>query len=152
MTNPASERRPGREAVVTVAALQTRAITGDKRGNNEAALELVHRACDEGATLLVLPELGNSGYMFNSRDEVAETAETVHDGETIELWSNVARERGVYICGGFAEEDRGRFFNAAVLVGPGGVIGRYRKVHPWDEEKLFFEPGDLGLNVFDLPF
>ena len=40
----------------------------------------------------------------------------------------------------------------AVLVGPDGIVGRYRKVHLWDEEKLFFEPGNLGLNVFDLPF
>ena len=39
-----------------------------------------------------------------------------------------------------------------MLVGPEGFVGRYRKTHLWDEEKLFFEPGNLGLNVFDLPF
>ena len=152
MTSGTPQRLPGREAIVTVAAIQTRAVTGDKEGNNEAALELVHRACDDGAQLLVLPELGNSGYMFNSREEVAAVAESLPGGETIELWSTVARERGVYLCGGFVEADGGRFYNAAVLVGPEGVIGRYRKVHLWDEEKLFFEPGDLGLNVFHLPF
>jgi N-carbamoylputrescine amidase len=146
------ERVPGRESVVTVAAIQTHAQAAEKRDNNERALEALHRACDEGARLLVLPELGNSGYVFNSREELAEVAEPVFGGETTRMWGEVARERDVYICGGLAETDRGRFFNSAVLVGPDGFIGRYRKLHLWDEEKLFFEPGDLGLNVFSLPF
>ncbi len=146
------QRQPGHESVTVVAAVQTRAITGDKQGNNERALEAVHRAIDDGARLLVLPELGNSGYVFNTRDEVAELAEPVFGGETTEMWARVARERGVYICGGLAEVEEGHYYNSAVLVGPEGFVGRYRKVHLWDEEKLFFEPGDLGLNVFDLPF
>jgi predicted amidohydrolase len=112
----------------------------------------VHEACDRGASLLVLPELGNSGYVFNTRDEVAQVAEPVFGGETTELWASIARDRDVYICGGLAEVDGGRFYNSAVLIGPEGLVGRYRKVHLWDEEKLFFEPGDLGLNVFQLPF
>lgn len=146
------DREPGHESTVTVAAIQTRAITGDKEGNNERSLEAIHRACDDGARLLVLPELGNSGYVFNTRDEVSELAEPVFGGETTTMWARAARERGAYICGGIAEVDRGKFYNSAVLVGPDGFIGRYRKVHLWDQEKLFFEPGNLGLNVFDLPF
>ena len=146
------ERQPGHESTVTVAAIQTRAVTGDKQANNERAMELVHEACDRGASVLVLPELGNSGYVFNTRAEVAEMAEPAFGGETTELWASVARERDVYICGGLAEVDGGRFYNSGVLIGPQGLVGRYRKVHLWDEEKLFFEPGDLGLNVFQLPF
>jgi N-carbamoylputrescine amidase len=146
------ERQPGYESVVTVAAIQTQAVTGDKEGNNDRALDAIHRACDQGARLLVLPKLGNTGYVFNTRDEVAELAEPVFGGTTTAMWAKAARERGAYICGGLAEVDGGRFYNSAVLVGPDGVVGRYRKVHLWDEEKLFFEPGDLGLNVFDLPF
>jgi len=146
------EREPGRESLVTVAAIQTHAVAGEKRDNNERALEALRQACDAGASLLVLPELGNSGYIFNSRAELAELAEPAFGGETTAMWAQVAHERGVYICGGLAEVENGRFFNSAVLIGPSGFIGRYRKVHLWDEEKLFFEPGDLGLNVFHLPF
>jgi N-carbamoylputrescine amidase len=145
-------REPGAESVINVAAIQTRARTGRKSENNEHALEAIHRACDDGANLLVLPELGNSGYVFNSREEVAELAEPVFGGETVNRWMQAAADRGVYICGGLAEVDGGSFYNSAVLVGPEGFIGRYRKVHLWDEEQLFFEPGDLGLNVFTLPF
>jgi predicted amidohydrolase len=146
------ERELGRESAITVAAIQTHARTDDKHGNNETALVALHRACDMGARLLLLPELGNSGYVFNSREEVADAAEPAFGGETTLMWSQVARERDVYICGGLPEIDNGRFFNSAVLIGPAGFIGRYRKIHLWDEEKLFFEPGDLGLNVFHLPF
>lgn len=142
---------PGRESMVKVAAIQTRARTGDKEGNTSQALDAVRRACGDGARLVVLPELGNSGYVFGSRREVAELAEPV-GGETTQLWLEAAREHDVYICGGFLEVDGGRFYNAALLVGPDGVIGHYRKTHLWDREKLFFEPGNLGFNVFHLPF
>ncbi len=140
------------ESRVTVAAIQTRAVTGDRAGNNERALEEVQRACDLGAQVVVLSELGSSGYVFASREEAFELAEEVPGGETTALWAEVARDRGVYVCGGLPEREQGRLYNTAVLVGPEGLVGRYRKVHLWDEEKLFFEPGDLGLNVFHLPF
>lgn len=142
----------GEESLVTLGAIQLEAVVGDKEGNNARALESLHRAADEDVQLMVLPELGNSGYMFNSREEALREAEPAFGGPTTTMWSGVARERGVYICGGLVECDGGRLYNSAVLVGPAGYIGRYRKVHLWDEEKLFFEPGNLGLNVFDLPF
>ena len=136
---------------MTVAALQTRAVTGETKANVGAALEAVHAAIDAGAQVLVLLELGNSGYMFDSRAEAFALAEPI-DGPTVSRWAQVARDRKVWICGGFTERDGGRLFNSAALVGPHGPIGRYGKLHLWDEEKLFFEPGNLGLPVFDLPF
>ena len=144
-------RNPGREAIVTVAAVQTRAVTGETKANTEAAVEAVLAAADAGASVLVLPELGNTGYMFDSRAEAFSLAEPI-DGPTVRLWERIARDRGVYICGGFTELDNGRLYNSAALVGPDGPIGRYRKIHLWDEESLFFEKGNLGLPVFDLPF
>jgi len=152
MTSRSDARIPGEESLLTVAAIQLAAVVGDKEGNNQRALDGLHRAADDGVQLMVLPELGNTGYVFNTRQEALAEAEPAYGGPTTTMWLEVARERGVYICGGLAENDGGRLYNSAVLVGPDGYIGRYRKVHLWDEEKLFFEPGDLGLNVFDLPF
>ncbi|MEX2236152.1 MAG: nitrilase family protein [Dehalococcoidia bacterium] len=148
----ANGRVPGAESTIKVAAIQTNPVVGDKDGNNARALELIHQAADQGVELMVLPELGNSGYIFNSRREVFELAEEIPSGPTVDMWARAARERGVYICGGICERDGDVAYNAAALVGPDGYIGRYRKVHLWDEEKLFFEPGNLGINVFDLPF
>ena len=44
-----------------------------------------------------------------------------------------------------------QLFDSAVLVGPGGFIGKYRKAHLWNREKLWFTPGNLGFPVFDTP-
>lgn len=140
------------ESPIRVAAIQTQPKVGEKRANTRDAREALHRAADMGASVLVLPELGNVGYMFESRNEAQSEAEVAFGGPTTEMWAKVARERDVYVCGGIAEVDGSRLYNSAVLVGPDGYIGRYRKTHLWDREKLFFEPGDVGLNVFDLPF
>src|SRR5689334_4988849 len=93
-------RQPGRESVITVAAIQTRAHTGEKEANNQAALEELHEAADRGARVMVLPELGNSGYMFDSREEALEQAEPAFGGPTTSLWAEFARERDCWVCGG----------------------------------------------------
>jgi predicted amidohydrolase len=62
-----------------------------------------------------------------------------------------AREHKVYLVAGLAEREGMRLFNTAVLVGPEGFIGKYRKAHLWNLEKLWFTPGDLGFPVFETP-
>ncbi len=146
------KRERGRESVIKVAAIQMEPHVGDKDHNLKRQFELIGKAADEGVKLMVLPELGNTGYIFNSRQEVAELAEEIPGGPTCGAWEDIARKRGIYIVAGIAEREGKRFYNSAAFYGPEGLIGKYRKVHLWDEEKLFFEPGDLGLPVFHLPF
>jgi predicted amidohydrolase len=64
----------------------------------------------------------------------------------------LAEELGLYIVSGVAEQDGDRFYNSALLCGPEGYIGKYRKLHLWNNENRLFRKGDLGLPVFDLPF
>lgn len=146
------KRERGQESVIKVAAIQMEPHVGDKDYNLKRQFELIGKAADEGVKLMVLPELGNTGYIFNSRQEVAELAEEIPGGPTCGAWADVARERNLYIVAGIAEREGERFYNSAAFFGPEGFIGKYRKVHLWDEEKLFFEPGDLGLPIFHLPF
>src|SRR5438094_4935250 len=113
----AEGREPGRESVITVAAIQTRAHTGAKEANNQAALEALHRAADAGARLMVLPELGNSGYVFDSREEALELAEPAFGGPTSTLWAEFARDRDAYACGGLTEIEDGKLLHSAVRVG-----------------------------------
>ncbi|HEV1998014.1 MAG TPA: nitrilase-related carbon-nitrogen hydrolase, partial [Candidatus Dormibacteraeota bacterium] len=67
-------------------------------------------------------------------------------------WAELARKHSLYIAGGFPETADGRLYNSAALIGPGGLVGVYRKVHLFYNEKHLFEPGDLGFPVFQLPF
>ena len=146
------ERIKGKESVIKVAAIQMEPRVGDKAGNVRQQLASIAEAATQGARLMVLPELGNTGYIFNTREEVADLAEEVPGGATCAAWIKACRRHKVYLCAGITERDGGRFFNTAALIGPEGFIGKYRKIHLWDEEKLFFEPGDLGIPVFHLPF
>jgi predicted amidohydrolase len=102
------------------------------------------------ADLYVLPELFATGYNFIDRSEVEAVAEEVQ-GPTFHSLLGFARESSCYVTYGFAEK-ADHIYNSAALLGPDGLVGLYRKVHLFDRETLFFEPGNLGFPVFDLPF
>jgi predicted amidohydrolase len=102
-------------------------------------------------SLLVLPELCNSGYNFVSSAQAWETSESVDESAFVRFLSNLCRQRNLHIVSGLNEREGERLFNSAVLVGPQGLIGKYRKLHLFLNEKDFFIPGDLGLPVFDVP-
>ena len=126
---------------------------GCKEENVAKTLEMIREAAQKGANLITLPELCNTGYMFNSRQEVYDCAELVPGGPTCTAWEEIAKELNVYLVAGITEVDADgvRCFNTAVLIGPNGYIGKHRKLHLWYDDKIFFEPGDLGYQVFQTP-
>lgn len=146
-----SNAKSRQESVVRVACLQMEPIVGEKDRNVKHSLEMIGKAADNGAKLLVLPELCNSGYVFNSRDEAFALAEAIPEGPTTQAWMKVAKERGLYIVAGISEREDDCLYNSSVVVGPEGYIGTFRKVHLWNEENLYFEPGNLGFPVFSTP-
>lgn len=104
---------------------------------------------DADPDLLVLPEFFATGYQFISKEEVAELSEKIPDGYTTERLIDLSREKNMYVVAGIPEKDGSRFFNSAVLVGPQGFIGLYRKTHLFFEEKLFFVSGDTGFQIWE---
>lgn len=139
------------EAAVTVACIQMEPKVGEKDRNVARSVDLINTAADDGAVLVVLPELANSGYVFESREEAFALAEPIPGGPTCKAWAEVAAHRGLWIVAGIAEKAGDVLYNSAVLIGPKGHVGTFRKVHLWNEENLFFEPGDLGFPVFRTP-
>ncbi|MFJ4434228.1 nitrilase family protein [Pseudomonas sp. NPDC089395] len=120
-------------------------------GNLNKGLAMARRAVSEGANLIVLPELANTGYTFDSRVEAYAHAEPLEGGPSVQAWAAFAREHQLYLAAGFAERDGLRLYDSAVLFGPEGRLGHYRKAHLWNREKLWFTPGDLGFPVFETP-
>jgi predicted amidohydrolase len=90
-----------------------------------AHLEESHRA---GAQLTIFPECAATGYCFENLDEGRRFAQPLSGPITAEL-SAACREQDLFAVFGMLEADGSRVFNAAVLVGPEGVLGSYRKVH-----------------------
>ncbi|HDZ62840.1 MAG TPA: acyltransferase [Nitrospirae bacterium] len=119
-------------------------------GEKEENFKKVEQALQSAdLDLLVLPEFFATGYQFVSEDEVAELSEPIQGGRTTEFLIQLSQKKQIYIAAGLAERDGDRFFNSAVLTGPEGLIGVYRKTHLYFEENLYFTPGDTGFRVWD---
>src|SRR5262245_54722952 len=133
---------------VAVAQLDPR--LGEKERNLEACLARLEEAAAAGAELLVLPECAIPGYMFDSVDEAMPFAEEI-PGPSTETLATACARLGVYAVCGLLERDDDRLRNAAVFVGPDGLIGSYRKTHlPFLGVDRFTVPGD-ELPVYDTP-
>nr|WP_245223091.1 nitrilase family protein [Pseudomonas gingeri] len=135
-----------------MAAVQMEPRVGCKAHNLEVSLRLIDEAASAGARVVVLPELASSGYVFSSREEAFDLAERVPAGASTQAWADIARQRDIYVIAGLVERVGNKLYNSAVMVGPQGYVGTYRKLHLWGDEHLYFEAGDLGLPVFHTPF
>ncbi len=161
----AVERTAGRRQTIRVALIQSRSELGtethDPRdGNLARALEAIDDAAARGADLVVFGEMYLSGYRT---DEWLHRWATVIDppDEHVRALVGAAGDRGVHVImgmGTFGAAMPGDVYNTALLVGPDGVLGAYRKTHvaafPYSEgvamERCFYSPG-RDLPVFDSP-
>ncbi len=107
--------------------------------------ELTMRAKEQGADLIIFPEMSLTGYVI--LDQVYELAETIPGSSTGKVEA-LAKKTGMHIVFGMpelSEKTQATIFNTAVLVGPKGLIGKYRKMylptHSVFEEKRYFRPG-----------
>ena len=133
-----------------VAVAQIDPQLGEKERNLASCVARMDEAAAAGAQLLVLPECAIPGYMFDSGDEALPFAEEIPGPSTAALERECAR-LGIHVVCGLLERDGDALRNAAVLVGPDGLIGSYRKTHlPFLGVDRFVVPGD-ALPVFDTP-
>ncbi len=142
--------------------------------------DMAREAEDGGLDLLVLPELFPTGYML--RDELSRLAEplpplptadegtpdpfghgsllTASDftfGPAMTGLMELAEEQDCHIACGHVEREGRGLYNTAVMVGPAGYIGHYRKVRlphtgPFEEPTYFGFGNSKQLPLFDLPF
>lgn len=123
-------------------------------GQLEANLALCVRALEDagaaGCELVVLPECATSGFMFESKEHAWTCADEI-PGRATQAFAAVAAEHHLHCVVGMLERNGDRLHNAAVLIGPEGLVGTYRKTHlPRGGVDRFVTPGD-ELKVFDTP-
>jgi len=117
----------------------------NKKENIQRIEEITFAAKEQGADLVIFPELFLTGYVV--RDQIYELAETI-PGLSTQKIGEIAKGTGMHIIFGMpelSEKTRATIFNSAVFVGPEGLIGKYRKMylptHSVFEEKRHFRPG-----------
>lgn len=142
---------------VTLAATQM-PCSWDMDDNIARAEALVRRAAEDGAQVILLQELFETPYFCAIQSpEFFKHARALGDARVIQHFSALAGTLGVVLPISFYERAGQSFFNAMVVADTDGeIVGHYRKVHipqnPGYEEKFYFSPGDLGLNVIDTAF
>lgn len=137
--------------VVKCAAVQSNPRIGDKVYNLQRILETIETAAANDVKLIAFTEAELTGYCFNDLSEAKNYAEEV-PGPSTGLIINKAREYGVYVVVGLLEVFQNKLFNITVLIGPGGIIGKYRKTHRIHLGlDRFAEKGDLPFTVYSTP-
>ena len=121
-------------------------------GNLQSTIRKIDRLSSlcTTADILVLPELCNSGYNFNSYEHAWETSEEIEGSTFVRYLESICARHNLYIVSGFNERDSNSLYNSAILVGPKGYIGKYRKLHLFMKEKDYFKAGNIGLPIFDI--
>jgi predicted amidohydrolase len=132
---------------IKLAFIQTSPVFGNIEKNTADA---VKRIAALDADIVVLPELFSTGYQFKSAAEALKYGEDAVSGHAASVLSAVAKKKGMFIAAGIAEKHKGKAYNSAILTGPKGFIGVYRKAHLFWHEKNIFAPGNTPFKVYDI--
>ncbi len=127
--------------------LQLRSKFGEVKKNVKKASNLLSKVSD---ATVVLPELFNTGYLFKNKKELQSLAESVPSGYTTTEMKKVAKRKNLNLIFGIAQKSGHKFYNSSVFISSKGKVEVYQKVHLFDREKLFFDPGKK-LKVISTP-
>jgi len=130
---------------IKLALAQISSKRENKKANLQKIEEATVKAKEQAADLVIFPELSLTGYVV--KDQIYELAETI-PGPSVKRIEALTRKTGMHVIFGMPElsgKAKATIFNTAVLVGPKGIIGKYRKrylpTHSVFEEKRYFRPG-----------
>ncbi|MEI9535467.1 nitrilase-related carbon-nitrogen hydrolase [Moellerella wisconsensis] len=138
--------------MIKVAAVDFIPAWGDLEGNINRLANAVEEVAKQDIQYAVFPETAVSGYMFSDSTELAPYLDTI-PGKTTEAILPILARTGLYISVGIAEKDglTGLAYNSAVLLGPEGIIGKYRKIGLNSQDQKVFASGNSGVNTFETP-
>ena len=131
---------------IRVAAVSMDSPLGQTSQVLESLEQWTRRAVEQGAELVLFPELVVHGHCTPQTWEIAEP---VPDGPSIQRLIELATRYQVVLSVGLSEKERDLVYNTQVLVGPQGFIGKQRKLHLSRDEVLYYK-GGRELPVFDI--
>jgi predicted amidohydrolase len=111
-----------------VAVVQSAPRLGDVEGNLGSCLEALGQAAANGCDLVAFPECALSGYMFDDAEYARSCGDPI-PGPSTDALARACALNGLYCVLGMLERAGELLYNTAVLIGPHGLVGRYRKSH-----------------------
>lgn len=132
-----------------IAGVQMDVALGKVQANVEKMEARLKETTAAGAGLTIFPECAATGYCFNDLDEARQYAESI-TGPIVAQMIAACAASNTFAVFGMLESDGDAVYNAAVLTGPQGLIGSYRKVHlPFLGADMFTTYGDREFTVHD---
>ncbi|MGY8824930.1 MAG: nitrilase-related carbon-nitrogen hydrolase, partial [Candidatus Latescibacterota bacterium] len=125
---------------------------GEIKGNAQRMLEMIDMAVHGYAPvmdvrLVVFPEFAHAAPIYQTAKALLKHLTIQIPNEYTQWYEDKARELNIYIqTGTFLEEDPlwpGKVFNTTCLIGPEGILYKYRKVNPWIPWEVHTSPHDL---------
>ena len=111
-----------------LALAQTEPLWEDKEGNFRAALRFLEQARNEGADMILFPEMSMTGFSMHP-EKIGETAD---NPVTLRFFREQAEKYGLYIGIGYVEYREPRSFKRYAILGRDGrILADYRKIHPF---------------------
>jgi len=125
--------------IVRVGACQTPEIIGDPLVALEIMLQFAKEAEDKNVDLLLFPECFLTGYILDETF-MANHAFDFESGQFVKILKQLEHVKPVLVFG-VGEKKFDKYYNSAVVVNEGKIVGVYRKTHLIDPNELFFTPG-----------
>jgi predicted amidohydrolase len=130
---------------IRIAVVQMDAAPAPVKERLARAEALVAQCAQNGAQLVVLPEVFNTGYEYSDQNYVL--AETF-DGLTVTWMKATASQYQVHLAGSFLRREQEAIFNTLLLVSPDGQHWHYDKNYPWIWERAYFQKG-MDITIAD---
>jgi len=131
-----------------LAQIQFAPLLGDINSNCDKAETLISQCND--SQLIVLPELSDTGYNFPDKTYANNLAFDINTNPFVKMLIRKSREMNTSIVSGICEKDGEKLYNSSVIVNNGNILGTYRKIHLFMNEKDIFVPGNGGLEVYQI--
>ncbi|MBL4772844.1 MAG: hypothetical protein JKX98_04370 [Alcanivoracaceae bacterium] len=97
--------------------------------------------------LFVLPEFGHQVPIFSAAKDIYQKLAVEIPNKYTDKYHKLCKKYGIYIqTASFLEKDEeypGHVFNTTLLIGPQGVLSKYRKVNTWIPWEVHTSPADL---------
>ncbi len=129
-----------------VAAVSMNGFLGEPDRVLKSIAGWCERAVAERADLVLFPELVIHGHCTPNTWDLAES---VPGGPSVQRLEQIAKQYRLTLCVGLSEKERDIVYNTQVVVGPGGYLGKQRKLH-LSRDEVLFSTGGRELTVFDV--
>jgi predicted amidohydrolase len=132
-------------SLVTIAVVNFQPVLDGSRPNKVETLKKIERftmeAVKRGANIVVFPELALTSYSGFPPEAAYELSEPI-PGESTSIIQKIASQHRIYVAFGMIERVGSKLYNAVPFIGPTGILGVYRKVHPAKFAEKWVTPGD----------